>query len=71
MSTRSSRSAALLPAAMRGAAAGLLGVAVMTTAEKIEQAITHRPNSYVPGRALLTLLGRHPATTCSPSGGTR
>jgi hypothetical protein len=32
----------------------------MTAAEKLEQSITHRPNSYVPGRTLLTLLGQHP-----------
>lgn len=55
-----SRSSALLRPAARGAAAGLAGVAVMTAAEKLEQALTHRPDSYVPGRALLTLLGRHP-----------
>lgn len=54
------RPGSLLAAAGRGAVAGLAGVAVMTTAEKLEQAVTHRPNSYVPGRTLLTLLGRHP-----------
>ena len=54
------RLTALAGAAGRGAAAGLAGVAVMTLGEKIEQAITHRPSSYVPARALLTLLGRHP-----------
>jgi hypothetical protein len=32
----------------------------MTVAEKAEQRVTHRPNSYVPARTLLTLLGRHP-----------
>jgi hypothetical protein len=53
-----SRPRALLPAAARGAVAGLAGVAVMTVAEKAEQAVTHRPDSYVPGRTLLTLLGR-------------
>jgi len=47
-------------AAARGALAGLAGAAVMTAAEKVEQAITGRPNSYVPARALLTLLGRSP-----------
>jgi hypothetical protein len=56
--TSENRAATLLPALARGAAAGLVGVAVMTTAEKAEQAVTRRPNSYVPGRALLTLLGR-------------
>jgi hypothetical protein len=30
----------------------------MTAAEKVEQAVTGRPNSYVPARALLALLGR-------------
>lgn len=29
----------------------------MTIAEKAEQALSSRPNSYVPGRTLLTLLG--------------
>lgn len=30
----------------------------MTAGEKLEQWVTSRPNSYVPARALLTLLGR-------------
>ncbi len=47
-------------AALVGAACGLVGVAAMTVGEKAEQAITKRPNSYVPARTLLTLLGRHP-----------
>lgn len=47
-------------AALKGAGAGLVGVAVMTAGEKLEQAVTHRPDSYVPARALLTLLGRRP-----------
>ncbi|SNR23888.1 hypothetical protein [Blastococcus mobilis] len=64
---RVSRARALLPAAGRGVLAGLLGVAVMTTAEKVEQAVTHRPNSYVPARTLLTLLGRHPADVDQPT----
>jgi hypothetical protein len=55
-----SRARALLPAAARGAVAGLAGVAAMTAAEKTEQALTGRPNSYVPGRAMATLLGRRP-----------
>jgi hypothetical protein len=42
-------------AAVRGAAAGLVGVAVMTAGEKVEQAVTGRPNSYVPGRTLTAL----------------
>jgi hypothetical protein len=53
-------------AAARGAAAGLLGVAVMTAAEKLEQPVTHRPDSYVPGRTLMTLLGRHPGDADRP-----
>ncbi|MCW2535211.1 MAG: hypothetical protein JWQ26_910 [Modestobacter sp.] len=42
-------------AALRGAAAGLAGVAVMTAGEKLEQRITHRPDSYVPARTLTAL----------------
>jgi hypothetical protein len=38
----------------------------MTVGEKIEQSLTHRPDSYVPGRALLTLLGRHPSDDEQP-----
>ena len=41
----------------KGMAAGLAGVAVMTGAEKLEQALTGRPSSYVPGRTLAHLLG--------------
>jgi hypothetical protein len=37
--------------------AGLVGVAAMTVAEKLEQAVTHRPNSYVPAHTLEQLLG--------------
>ena len=66
MSTRTGRPAALLPAALQGAGAGLIGVAVMTASEKLEQAVTHRPNSYVPARALLTLLGQQPRDTDQP-----
>ncbi|MGY1754127.1 hypothetical protein [Blastococcus sp. SYSU D01042] len=39
-------------AALRGALAGLAGVAVMTSVEKVEQSLTARPNSYVPARTL-------------------
>jgi hypothetical protein len=53
-------------AALRGAAAGLAGVAVMTAGEKIEQSLTHRADSYVPGRTLLTLLGRRPGDADRP-----
>src|SRR3954471_11094383 len=60
------RARALLPAAARGALAGLVGVAVMTAAEKVEQSFTSRPDSYVPARTLLTLLGRHPGADDAP-----
>jgi hypothetical protein len=43
-------------AAVRGLAAGLVGVAAMTAAEKVEQVFTHRPNSYVPAHTLERLL---------------
>ena len=39
-------------AALKGLAAGVAGVAAMTLAEKIEQAFTRRPNSYVPAHTL-------------------
>lgn len=58
MPSTSSRPALLISAAGRGALAGLVGVAAMTLGEKAEQALTSRPDSYVPGRALRTLLGR-------------
>jgi hypothetical protein len=66
VSNGSERGKALMFAATRGASAGLLGVAVMTAAEKLEQAVTGRPNSYVPGRTLMTLLGRHPDSDTRP-----
>lgn len=51
---------------LMGLLAGAAGVAAMTLAEKAEQAATKRPNSYVPGRTLLTLLGRRPAPESQP-----
>lgn len=54
------RGRALVRGAVVGAACGLVGVAAMTAGEKAEQAVTKRPNSYVPARTLLALLGRHP-----------
>jgi len=45
-------------AAARGAVCGLAGAAVMTAGEKVEQGLTKRPNSYVPARTLLRLMGR-------------
>ncbi len=62
------RARALLPAAGRGVVAGLAGVAAMTAAEKLEQAVTHRPDSYVPARTLLTLLGRPASDADRPTG---
>lgn len=41
----------------RGMSAGLAGAAAMTAAEKLEQAFTGRPNSYVPARTLAHLVG--------------
>jgi hemerythrin superfamily protein len=53
-----------LPAPARtvvtGLVAGTAGVAVMTAAEKVEQAFSGRANSYVPSQTLLGLLGRTP-----------
>ncbi|HLK95925.1 MAG TPA: hypothetical protein VK365_09345 [Nocardioidaceae bacterium] len=66
MTTKPARARVLLGAAGRGVVAGLLGVAVMTAAEKVEQQVTHRPDSYVPARALLTLVGRRPAPDARP-----
>lgn len=45
-------------AALRGALAGLAGTAAMTLAEKAEQSVTHRPDSYVPARTLTALATR-------------
>ena len=66
MQTEQGRGRALLRAAGRGSVAGLAGVAAMTTAEEVEQRFTHRPDSYVPARALLRLLGRHPGDSDRP-----
>ncbi len=56
----------LLAAAGKGAVCGLAGVAVMTAGEKAEQLFTKRPNSYVPARTLLALLGRAPRQAEKP-----
>ena len=55
-------------AALRGALAGLAGVAVMTAAEQVEQRLTGRPDSYVPARTLtaLTTGRRLPASARPP-----
>lgn len=65
MTTR--REATLVAAAGRGALAGLAGVLAMTISEKVEQRFTGRPNSYVPARALLTLAGRQPTESATPT----
>lgn len=62
----STKRSLLARAAGTGALAGLVGVAMMTTGEKLEQAITRRDNSYVPGRTLLTILGRTPPDDLQP-----
>ena len=41
---------------LKGFGAGLAGTAVMTAGEKLEQALTGRPDSYVPARTLAHLL---------------
>ncbi len=46
----------LLTGALKGAVAGLAGAGVMTAGEKIEQLVTGRPSSFVPGRTLAHLL---------------
>ena len=43
---------------VRGLVAGAAGVAAMTLAEKLEQAFTKRPDSYVPAHTLERLLGQ-------------
>lgn len=47
----------MLRAALSGVLAGLAGTAAMTLAEKIEQQVTQRPNSYVPAHTLERTLG--------------
>ncbi|MDG4782109.1 hypothetical protein O7614_20830 [Micromonospora sp. WMMD961] len=44
-------------AVWQGLAAGLVGAVVMTAAEKVEQRVTGRPDSYVPARVLVRLAG--------------
>lgn len=60
------RPGSLPRAAGVGALAGIVGVAAMTAAEKVEQQLTHRPDSYVPGRTLLRMMGRRPAEDSRP-----
>ena len=68
MADGGSRVRGLARAAALGAGAGLVGVAAMTAGGKVEQALTGRPNSYVPARALLTLVGRPAADNERPVG---
>src|SRR4051812_40305287 len=53
-------------AALRGALAGAVGAAAMTAAEKLEQLIDGRPDSYVPARTLLAVFGRRPPVEDRP-----
>jgi hypothetical protein len=46
-----------VPVLASGLLAGVAGVAAMTLAEKVEQALTGRPNSFVPAHTLERLLG--------------
>ena len=64
----STRSAGLIRAAGLGVLCGIAGVAAMTAGEKLEQAVTSRPNSSTPARMLLALLGRRPGDGPQPAG---
>ncbi|MFF0902107.1 UNVERIFIED_CONTAM: hypothetical protein RF653_03045 [Kocuria sp. CPCC 205316] len=66
--TGPARRSVLGRAAATGAAAGIAGAGLMLLREKAEQALTRRPDSYVPARALLTLLGRQPGDDEQPAG---
>jgi hypothetical protein len=44
-------------AAAIGSVCGLVGAGAMAAASKLEQRVTRRPDSYVPGRTLARLLG--------------
>ncbi|WP_219815671.1 hypothetical protein [Arthrobacter sp. SX1312] len=57
------RRPALARAALRGAAAGLLGTAAMTVGELVEQRVTGRPDSHIPARTLRILCGRPTSNT--------
>lgn len=68
MAVDDSRMRELARGAALGVGAGLVGVAAMTTGEKVEQLVTGRPSSFVPARALLTLVGRRPGDADRPMG---
>ncbi|MEU5789667.1 hypothetical protein ABZ754_18275 [Micromonospora purpureochromogenes] len=53
-------------AVWQGLVAGLVGAAVMTAAEKLEQRMTGRPDSHVPARVLARLTGLPEAPTRQP-----
>jgi hypothetical protein len=59
-SSGTGRGSTIAGAALAGAGAGLAGVAAMTAVEKLEQAVTGRASSFVPGRTLRALLGGSP-----------
>lgn len=65
--TKETRAVVLLRAAGKGAVAGLAGGTAMLVTEKAEQLITRRPNSFVPARALLTLVGHSPDDRDKPA----
>jgi hypothetical protein len=65
-SKRTNWGRALGAAALRGAGAGLAGVAAMTALEKVEQAVLGRPSSYVPARTLRALTGGAPSDAERP-----
>ena len=68
VTTTHGRPTGLGRAAATGALAGLVGAAVMAAGERVEQVFTHRPDSYVPGRALKTLLASPPGDDVRPAG---
>ncbi|NHC43680.1 hypothetical protein G9H72_00190 [Motilibacter sp. K478] len=70
MTTISGRPAVLAAAAARGMLGGLVGAAAMTAGQALERRVTGRPASYVPGRALLILLGRDPSDDDHPRAAT-
>jgi hypothetical protein len=52
----------------QGLVAGLVGTAVMTAAEKLEQRVTGRPSSFVPARVLERVVGLPDAPSDHTSG---
>jgi hypothetical protein len=66
--TSTTRATTLGRAAALGAVSGVVGASVMAVGEKLEQAVTHRPDSYVPARALLATLGRRTPDDAKPTG---